>query len=122
MIVGKVRLSPSFAVVVVGAIVAMSAVLLASPGILLSRQMSWDLLFNLAGAWHLHYGGVANVDFHDPVGQLYFWLTRLGFWLCGPTVREAAGTGALLSEADADDLIDLCQVGIVAAQEIAAVV
>jgi hypothetical protein len=87
MIVGKFRLTPGLAVVVAGAIVAMSAVLLASPGVLLSRQMSWDLLFNLAGAWHLHHGGVANVDFHDPVGQLYFWLTRIGFWLCGPTVQ-----------------------------------
>lgn len=50
--------------------------------------MTWDLLFNLAGAWHLHNGQVPHVDFHDPVGQLYFRLTQLGFWLCGPTLRS----------------------------------
>lgn len=58
---------------------------LLSPDRLLSREMSWDLLFNLSGAWHLHYGHVAHVDFHDPVGELNFVLTALGFSIVGPT-------------------------------------
>ena len=55
------------------------------PDRLLSREMSWDLLFNLSGAWHLHYGHVPHVDFHDPVGELNFFLTALGFAIAGPT-------------------------------------
>jgi len=74
-------------VVIAGTIVATGAALLAGAGVILSREMSWDLLFNLAGAWHLANGHVAHVDFHDPVGQLSFQLTQLGFWLVGPTVR-----------------------------------
>ncbi|MBI3196266.1 MAG: hypothetical protein HYZ40_01915 [Rhodospirillales bacterium] len=58
--------------------------LLAS-GLVLSREMTWDFLFNLAGAWHLQSGHVAHVDFHDPVGELNFLLTVLGFRLVGPT-------------------------------------
>ncbi len=58
---------------------------LLSPDRLLSREMSWDLLFNLSGAWHLHFGHVAHVDFHDPVGELNFFLTALGFTIAGPT-------------------------------------
>jgi hypothetical protein len=72
-------------ILLTGAIAAAAAWLLASPGLVVSREMTWDLLFNLAGAWHLHNGQVPHVDFHDPVGQLYFRLTQLGFWLCGPT-------------------------------------
>ena len=73
-------------VVVAGTVVAAGAALLATAGLVVSREMSWDLLFNLAGAWHLANGQVANVDFHDPIGQLYFRLTQLGMWICGPTV------------------------------------
>lgn len=58
---------------------------LLSPDRLLSREMSWDLLFNLSGAWHLHYDHVAHVDFHDPVGELNFLLTALGFSIAGTT-------------------------------------
>ncbi len=58
---------------------------LLSPDRLLSREMSWDLLFNLSGAWHLRYGHVAHVDFHDPVGELNFLLTSLGFSVVGTT-------------------------------------
>lgn len=48
-----------------------------------SREMTWDLMFNLDGAWRLHAGQVAHVDFHDPVGALPFALTALGFYLVG---------------------------------------
>jgi hypothetical protein len=58
--------------------------LLAS-GRVLSREMTWDFLFNLAGAWHLQNGHVLHVDVHDPVGKLNFLLTALGFQLVGPT-------------------------------------
>lgn len=73
------RLSVAAAVPVV-----VAAWALLSPDRLLSREMSWDLLFNLSGAWHLHYGHVAHVDFHDPVGELNFFLTALGFAIAGP--------------------------------------
>ena len=56
---------------------------LLSPPVVLSEEMTWDFLFNLAGAWHLHLGHVAHVDFHEPVGQLNFLLTEAGFRLVG---------------------------------------
>lgn len=68
-----------------GVPVLVAAWMLISPGLVLSHEMTWDFLFNLAGAWHLHYGHVAHVDFHDPVGQLNFLLTTLGFRLVGLT-------------------------------------
>jgi hypothetical protein len=58
---------------------------LLSPGLVLSHEMTWDLLYNLSGAWHLQHGHVAHVDFHEPVGELNFMLTLLGFELVGPT-------------------------------------
>jgi hypothetical protein len=58
---------------------------LLSPNLVLSLEMTWDFLYNLAGAWQLRHGHVAHVDFHEPVGTLNFVLTRLGFELFGPT-------------------------------------
>ncbi len=58
---------------------------LLSPNLVVSHQMTWDFLYNLSGAWHLQHGHVAHVDFHEPVGQLNFILTLLGFELFGPT-------------------------------------
>jgi hypothetical protein len=58
---------------------------LLSPGLVLSHEMTWDFVYNLSGAWHLQHGHVAHVDFHEPVGQLNFMLTALGFGLVGPT-------------------------------------
>jgi hypothetical protein len=58
---------------------------LLSPNLVLSREMTWDFLYNLSGAWQLRHGHVAHVDFHEPVGELNFVLTRLGFELFGPT-------------------------------------
>lgn len=57
---------------------------LMSPPYILSKRMTWDTLFNLSGAWHLYLGQVAHVDFHEPVGRLYFGLTAIGFHLLGP--------------------------------------
>jgi len=51
----------------------------ASPNLVVSHQMTWDFLYNLSGAWHLQHGHVPHVDFHEPVGQLNFVLTQLGF-------------------------------------------
>lgn len=62
-----------------------AAWLLLSPGRIFSREMTWDLLFNLAGAWELHNGQVAHVDFHDPLGTLSFLLTEIGFRAVGTT-------------------------------------
>ena len=69
--------------------------LLLAPGRLFSREMTWDLLYNLEGAWHLHHGHVAHEDFHTPLGALTFQLTRLGFAIAG-TVPQAALAGPLL--------------------------
>jgi len=66
---------------------AAAAWALLSPSYVLSREMTWDLLFNLAGAWHLHFAHAPHVDFHEPVGQLNFLLTEAGFRLLGPTPR-----------------------------------
>jgi hypothetical protein len=44
-----------------------------------------DLLFNLAGAWHIYSGNVPHVDFHDPGARLSFILTAIGFALLGPS-------------------------------------
>lgn len=60
-----------------------AAWLLLSPDRLLSREMTWDLLFNLAGAWAIHTDQVPHVDFHDPLGALNFVLTQLGFHVVG---------------------------------------
>lgn len=60
--------------------------LLSAP-VVLSREMTWDLLFNLAGAWHVFNGHVPHVDFHDPGGELNFILTALGFKVVGVNPR-----------------------------------
>jgi hypothetical protein len=71
--------------VVAGLPVLAAAALVLWTDVVLSREMTWDLLFNLAGAWHLANGHIPHVDFHEPVGALNFLLTRLGFALVGCT-------------------------------------
>ncbi|MBS0524797.1 MAG: hypothetical protein JSS04_14305 [Proteobacteria bacterium] len=58
-----------------------------SPPHVVSSEMTWDLMFNLAGAWHLWFGHVPHADFHEPVGTLTFLLTEAGFWLTGPSPK-----------------------------------
>jgi hypothetical protein len=70
-----------------------------SPAYLLSAEMTWDLMFNLAGAWHLRFGHVAHLDFHEPVGTLTFLLTQAGFWLVGPTPKAVAAGMAIVAAA-----------------------
>src|SRR5260370_38379868 len=60
---------------------------LLSPAHVFSRSMTWDLLFNLAGGWQVHYGRVPHVDFHDAVGRLNLWLKDAGFYFYGPSPR-----------------------------------
>jgi hypothetical protein len=72
--------------------------LLSSP-VVLSQDMTWDLLFNLAGAWHLHLGHIAHVDFHEPVGQLNFLLTEIGFRLVGVGPRAFLAGSVLVAAA-----------------------
>ena len=72
-------------VVLAAAPVLLGVWALLSPGVVLSYQMTWDFLYNLSGAWHLQHGHVAHVDFHEPVGQLNFVLTLLGFQFFGPS-------------------------------------
>ncbi|MCC6717355.1 MAG: hypothetical protein IT555_05680 [Acetobacteraceae bacterium] len=69
-----------------GVVLAFSGWLLLSPGVVVSRLMTWDLLFILEGAWRLHVGQVAHGDFHDPLGSLAFRPTELGMRIVGPSV------------------------------------
>jgi hypothetical protein len=57
--------------------------LMLSPGLIFSREMTWDLLYNLEGAWRLYSGQTMHVEFHDPVGILPYGITALGFKLIG---------------------------------------
>ncbi len=77
--------SPATLALLAGVPVLVALWALLSPRLVLSREMTWDFLYSLSGAWHLQYGHVAHVDFHEPVGQLNFRLTLLGFSLVGPT-------------------------------------
>src|SRR6185436_20880212 len=69
------------------AIAAVAAWLLWSPGHLYSREMTWDQLFNLEGAWQIEQGQIPHVDFHEPLGMLGFTLTSFGFHVVGFTPR-----------------------------------
>lgn len=60
--------------------------LLIAPARLYSAEMTWDLLFNLDGAWRLYNGQVPHVDFHTELGSLTFAMTALGFQFVGPNV------------------------------------
>lgn len=80
-----------------GLAVAAAAWALLAPAWLISAEMTWDLLFNLAGAWHLRFGHVPHVDFHEPVGTLTFLLTQAGFWLVGPTPKAVAAGMAIVA-------------------------
>jgi hypothetical protein len=81
----KFHTSPANLALLAGVPVLVAFWALLSPGLVLSHEMTWDFLYNLSGAWHLQHGHVAHVDFHEPVGQLNFVLTVLGFKLVGPT-------------------------------------
>jgi hypothetical protein len=78
------RPSPAVLVTLAGLPVLAAAWALMSPPVVLSNAMTWDFLFNLSGAWHLYVGHVPHVDFYDPIGQLYFILTAIGFQFLGP--------------------------------------
>jgi hypothetical protein len=45
--------------------------------------MTWDLLFNLDGAWRLYIGQLSHIDFENVFGTLPFAITALGFELIG---------------------------------------
>jgi hypothetical protein len=79
---------PSLASVSAAGLPLLAAIwVLLSPPVILSSEMTWDLLFNLAGAWHLRFGHVPHIDYHEPVGVLTFLLTEAGYWLLGPSPR-----------------------------------
>ena len=62
-----------------------AAWLVLAPATVFSNALTWDLMFNLAGAWHVEHGDRPHVDFHDPLGALNFHLTALGFRVVGPS-------------------------------------
>jgi hypothetical protein len=73
--------------IIAGLPVLILAWLMLAPERMLSREMTWDLMFNLSGAWHLHTGQIAHVDYRDPLGFLAFRLTQLGYLIVGPSPR-----------------------------------
>jgi hypothetical protein len=75
---------------VAGLPVGLAAWILLAPARLISAEMTWDLMFNLAGAWQLEFGHVPHLDFHEPVGTLTFLLTQAGFRLVGLTPKAVA--------------------------------
>ena len=81
------RLFPLALVLAAGVPLLVATWVLLSPPVIFSSEMTWDLLFNLAGAWHLWSGHVPHVDYHEPVGVLTFLLTEAGFALLGPSPR-----------------------------------
>jgi hypothetical protein len=77
----------SLLVLAAGLPVLAAAWAILSPAHMVSSEMTWDLMFNLAGAWHLWFGHVPHAYFHEPVGTLTFLLTEAGFWLTGPSPK-----------------------------------
>ena len=71
--------------------------LLLSPGRLMSRAMTWDFLFILSGAWHLKFGQVPHVDFHEPLAALNFLLPLAAFSLFGTSPFAFLGSVAMLA-------------------------
>lgn len=67
------------------------------PRQMLSQEMTWDLLFNLTGAWHLQFGHVPHLDFHDPVGRFNFYLTYLGFSIAGLSPKAFLAGNAMVA-------------------------
>jgi hypothetical protein len=102
--VRRVRLSPELLLVSAGVpVLAAAGALFTTPAVL-STAMTQDLLFNLAGAWHVHAGQVAHLDFHDPAGRLSFILTAIGIRLVGASpfaflVNVAIATAILFAAA-----------------------
>ena len=78
------RPSPAALLALAGLPVLAAAWALLSPDHVLSNAMTWDFVFNLSGAWHVYVGHTPHVDFHEPLGQLNFILTAIGFHLLGP--------------------------------------
>ena len=76
--------SPTLVLILAALPVLAAAWAVLSPSAMLSKVMAQDLLFNLSGAWHIFFGHVPHVDFHDPSGRLSFILTAFGFVLLGP--------------------------------------
>ncbi len=80
----NVEATASLLLILAGIPVLIGIWAMVTPPNLLSKVMTQDLLFNLAGAWQVYLGQVPHVDFHEPSGQLSFLLTALGFHLLGP--------------------------------------
>src|SRR5262245_56937839 len=78
-------LTPPAALALIAGVPVLIAIwMLLSPGRVVSREMTWDMLFILEGAWHIFEGQIPHIDFHDPAGELNFLLPAIGFRLVGP--------------------------------------
>ncbi|MGQ3027509.1 MAG: hypothetical protein ACT60Q_04250, partial [Ferrovibrionaceae bacterium] len=82
-----VETRPATLVLIAGIPALIAAWAVWSTETMLSRYGVMDLLFNLAGGWHIANGQAAHDGFHEAVGQLNFLLTALAFQVVGPSVR-----------------------------------
>src|SRR5215813_14357422 len=91
------RAPPATLMLLAGLPMLAGAWLLLSSDLVLSHEMTWDFLYNIAGAWHLQNGHILQVDFHEPLGALNFELTWLGFALLGPTPFAVIAGSAIVA-------------------------
>ncbi|MBN9524966.1 MAG: hypothetical protein J0H82_02105 [Alphaproteobacteria bacterium] len=82
-----VETRPATLVLIAGIPALIAAWAVWSTETMLSRYGVMDLLFNLAGGWHIANGQAAHDGFHEAVGQLNFLLTAIAFQVVGPSVR-----------------------------------
>ncbi len=83
----EIEARPALLVLLTGIPALLAAWTLWSTDLILARLGVVDLLYNLAGGWHIANGQMAHDGFRDAAGQLNFLLTALGFQIAGPSVR-----------------------------------
>ena len=83
------RVSLPLLVLVAGLPVLAAAWAVLSPSRMNSSEMTWDLLFNLSGAWHLWFGHVPHADFHEPRRSCWSRLSLLALLLFEPPARRS---------------------------------
>jgi hypothetical protein len=95
LLISQPKVSATLSIAV--SVTVMAAWLLLGSGHVYSAEMTWDLLFNLDGAWRLYNGQLPHIDFHTELGSMPFALTALSFNLTGPSVLALPVGECLLS-------------------------
>ncbi|TPK92604.1 hypothetical protein [Mesorhizobium sp. B2-4-17] len=63
------------------------SVFLISPTVIMAP---WDIFILLDGGWRILSGQVPHHDFYTPVGPLVYWLSALGMYVAGPSLKGIA--------------------------------